>query len=117
MTLNGWAQILFFSLVVLLITKPVGLYLVKVYDGSLRWLAPVERLIYRVIGADPDEDQHWTHYAASVLIFSAVTMLVTYFALRFQHLLPLNPEHLAAVTDRQAFETAASFTTHTNWQS
>ena len=117
MTLNGWAQILFFSLVVLLITKPVGVYLVKVYDGSLRWLAPVERIIYRVIGIDPDEDQHWTRYAASALIFSAVTMLVTYLALRLQHWLPLNPEHLAAVTDRQAFETAASFTTNTNWQS
>ena len=117
MTLNGWAQILLFSLVVFLITKPVGVYLVKVYDGSLRWLAPVERLIYRVIGVDPEEDQHWTHYAASVLIFSAATMLVTYVALRFQHLLPLNPEHLAAVSDRQSFETAASFTTNTNWQS
>ena len=65
MTANGWAQILFFSLVVLLITKPVGLYLVKVYDGSFRWLAPMERFIYRVIGIDPDDDQHWTHYAAS----------------------------------------------------
>ncbi|HZS59105.1 MAG TPA: potassium-transporting ATPase subunit KdpA [Gemmatimonadaceae bacterium] len=117
MTLNGWAQIFFFSVVLLLITKPIGVYLVKVYDGSLRWLAPVERLIYRVIGIDPDEDQHWTHYAASTLILSAVTMLVTYLVLRLQHLLPLNPEHLAAVTDRQSFETAASFTTNTNWQS
>ncbi len=117
MTVNGWAQILFFSLVLLLVTKPVGVYLVKVYDGSLRWLAPVERVIYRVIGIDPDDDQHWTHYAASLLIFSAVTMLVTYIVLRLQHLLPLNPEHLAAVSDRQSFETAASFTTNTNWQS
>jgi len=117
MTVNGWAQILLYSVVVLAITKPVGLYLVKVYDGSFRWLAPVERVIYRVIGVDPEEDQHWTHYAASVLIFSAVTMLVTYVALRVQHLLPLNPEHIAGVTDRQAFETAASFTTNTNWQS
>jgi potassium-transporting ATPase potassium-binding subunit len=117
MTLNGWAQILFYSLVLLLITKPVGVYLVKVYDGSLKWLAPVERLIYRVIGVDPEEDQHWTHYTASVLIFSAVTMLVTYLVLRLQRVLPLNPEHLAAVTDRQSFETAASFTTNTNWQS
>ena len=117
MTLNGWAQILFFSLVVLAVTKPVGLYLVKVYDGSLRWLAPVERLIYHVIGVDPDDDQHWTHYAASVLIFSAATMIVTYLVLRIQHVLPLNPEHRAAVSDRQAFETAASFTTNTNWQS
>jgi K+-transporting ATPase ATPase A chain len=117
MTVNGWAQIGFYCLVLLAVTKPVGLYLVRVYDGTYRWLAPVERVIYRLCGVDPDDDQHWTHYAASLLIFSAATMLVTYLALRLQHLLPLNPEHLAAVTDRQAFETAASFTTNTNWQS
>jgi potassium-transporting ATPase potassium-binding subunit len=116
-TVNGWTQILLFSLVILAVTKPVGVYLVKVYDGSMRWLGPVEHFIYRLIGIDPEEDQHWTHYAASVLIFSAATMLVTYVALRVQNLLPLNPEHLAGVTDRQAFETAASFTTNTNWQS
>jgi potassium-transporting ATPase potassium-binding subunit len=116
-TVNGWTQILVFSLVILAATKPLGIYLVKVYDGSFRWLSPVERAIYRLLGVDPRDDQHWTHYAASALIFSAATMLVTYFALRLQHVLPLNPEHLAAVTDRQAFETAASFTTNTNWQS
>jgi K+-transporting ATPase ATPase A chain len=117
MTINGWLQILFFSLCVLLVAKPLGLYLVKVYDGSLGWLRPFERLIYRVSGVDPDEDQHWTHYAASALIFSAATMLLTYVVLRLQQVLPLNPQHLVAVTDRQAFETSASFTTNTNWQS
>jgi potassium-transporting ATPase potassium-binding subunit len=116
-TVNGWAQILFYCVVLLAITKPVGLYLVRVYDGTYRWLGPVERVIYRISGVDPDEDQHWTHYAASLLIFSAATMLVTYLVLRLQRLLPLNPEQLANVTDRQAFETAASFTTNTNWQS
>jgi K+-transporting ATPase ATPase A chain len=117
MTWNGWLQILVFSGLVLAVTKPVGLYLVRVYDGSLRWLAPVERAIYRLAGVDPDEDQHWTRYAAALLVFSAVSMLVTYVALRLQGHLPLNPFQRPGVVDRQAFETAASFTTNTNWQS
>ncbi|HEX7941059.1 MAG TPA: potassium-transporting ATPase subunit KdpA, partial [Gemmatimonadaceae bacterium] len=117
MTVRGWMQIAVFSLAVLAVAKPLGVYLVRVYDGTFTWLAPAERLIYRVCGVDPIEDQHWTRYAGAVLLFSAVTMLLTYIALRAQHLLPLNPRHLAAVPDRQAFETAASFTTNTNWQS
>jgi K+-transporting ATPase ATPase A chain len=117
MTVNGWLQIACFVLAVLLVTKPLGRYLVAVYEGRVRWLAPVERALYRVAGVDPDEDQHWTAYAAAMLLFSAATMLLTYAALRLQHLLPLNPAGLPAVPDRQAFETAASFTTNTNWQS
>lgn len=117
MTANGWLQILVFALVILTVTKPIGLYMVRVYDGSLRWLAPVERVIYRLCGVDPEDDQHWTRYAAGLLLFSAASMLVTYVALRFQGSLPLNPFHRGAVADRQAFETAASFTTNTNWQS
>lgn len=117
MTANGWFQIIFFSAVLLLVTKPVGSYVARVYDGSARWLAPLERIIYRLCGIDPEEDQHWTRYAAAVLLFSAASMLVTYGALRLQHHLPLNPFHRGAVVDRQAFETAASFTTNTNWQS
>jgi potassium-transporting ATPase potassium-binding subunit len=117
MTTNGWIQIAFFSLAVLLVTKPLGVYLVAVYEGRVRWLGPVERLLYRLGGVDPDEDQHWTRYAGAMLLFSAASMLLTYAALRLQHLLPLNPQGLPAVPDRQAFETAASFTTNTNWQS
>jgi len=117
MTANGWAQIIFFSVVILAFTKPLGLYLAKVYDGSFRFLAVIERPIYRICGVDPEEDQHWTAYAVALLLFSAVTMLVTYVALRAQGALPLNPEHLPGVVDRQAFETASSFTTNTNWQS
>ena len=117
MTTNGWLQIAVFATVVLLLTKPVGLYLVRVFDGSARWLAPLERAIYALCGVVPDEDQHWTRYAASVLIFSAASMLLTYAALRLQAVLPFNPQHLAAVSARQSFETAASFTTNTNWQS
>jgi K+-transporting ATPase ATPase A chain len=117
MTLNGWLQIAFYSVALLLVTKPVGIYILKVYDGSMTWLRPVERLLYRWAGVDQEEDQHWTRYAASMLIFSAVSMLLTYAVLRLQHLLPLNPALRGAVPDRQAFETAASFTTNTNWQS
>ncbi|HEY2377395.1 MAG TPA: potassium-transporting ATPase subunit KdpA [Gemmatimonadaceae bacterium] len=117
MTLNGWLQILFYSACVLLVAKPIGLYLVRVYDGTYKWLAPIERAIYGVCGVDPAEDQHWTRYAAGMLLFSAVSMLLTYVVLRLQGVLPLNPQHLPAVVDRQAFETSASFTTNTNWQS
>ena len=117
MTTSGWVQILLFSIVLLALTKPAGLYLVRVFDGTWQWLAPVERLLYRLAGVSPDEDQHWTRYTAALLCFSALGMLVTYAVLRLQHGLPLNPEHLANVVNRQAFETAASFTTNTNWQS
>jgi K+-transporting ATPase ATPase A chain len=117
MTANGWLQILFYSVLLLALTKPLGVYMVRVYDGSMTWLAPVERAIYRVSGIDPAEDQHWTRYAGGLLLFSVVSMLVTYIALRLQAHLPLNPAGLPAVADRQAFETAASFTTNSNWQS
>jgi K+-transporting ATPase ATPase A chain len=117
MTVNGWLQIAFFALCVLCVAKPLGVYLVNVYDGSFRGLGALERVLYRVSGVDPMEDQHWTRYAAGMLAFSCATMLFTYMALRLQHLLPLNPQHLPAVSDRQAFETSASFTTNTNWQS
>jgi potassium-transporting ATPase potassium-binding subunit len=117
MTANGWLQIAFYSVVLLALTKPMGQYMLKVYDGSMSWLRPVERFIYRISGIDPEEDQHWTQYTVAMLIFSLASMLLTYIVLRLQHVLPLNPQKLAAVVDRQAFETAASFTTNTNWQS
>ena len=117
MTANGWFQILFFSAVLLAVTKPIGIYVLGVYDGSMRWLRPIERVIYAACGIDENEDQHWTRYAASMLMFSAVSMLVTYAVLRLQHFFPLNPFNRDAVSGRQAFETAASFTTNTNWQS
>jgi potassium-transporting ATPase potassium-binding subunit len=117
MTGNGWLQIGIFSLAILLVTKPLGMYLVAVYSGRVRWLAPVERVCYRLARVDPEEDQHWTAYAGGMLLFSAVSLVLTYAVLRLQHLLPLNPQALPAVPDRQAFETAASFTSNTNWQS
>jgi K+-transporting ATPase ATPase A chain len=117
MTTSGWFQIAVFVLLVVAATKPLGMYLVRVFDGSISVLRPVERLVYRSCGIDPAEDQHWTRYAGSMLLFSAASLLFTYLALRLQHLLPLNPQELAALPDRQAFETAVSFTTNTNWQS
>jgi K+-transporting ATPase ATPase A chain len=117
MTTNGWLQIGFYALCLLAVAKPLGLYLVRVYDGTIGWLRPVERVLYRICGVDPSEDQHWTRYAVSMLAFSAVSMVLSYAVFRLQHVLPLNPAGLPAVTDRQAFETAASFTTNTNWQS
>ena len=117
MTANGWLQILFYCVVLLAVTKPMGVYMLKVYDGSYRWLGFLERPIYRICGIDEKEDQHWTDYAVGMLLFSVVTMLVTYVALRLQGMLPLNPQHFPGVVDRQSFETAASFSTNTNWQS
>ncbi|HEV7992133.1 MAG TPA: potassium-transporting ATPase subunit KdpA [Gemmatimonadaceae bacterium] len=117
MTTNGWLQILLFSASILALAKPIGWYLAAVYEGRVRWLAPIERALYVASGVNAEEDQHWTRYTASMLLFSLVTMLLTYAALRLQHLLPLNPQGFPGVTDRQSFETAASFTTNTNWQS
>jgi potassium-transporting ATPase potassium-binding subunit len=117
MTANGWLQILLFSVVILAVAKPLGIYLVRVFDGSSGWLSALERPIYRVCGIRPSEEQHWTQYAGAMLFFSVASMLLTYVVLRLQAVLPLNPAHLPAVTERQAFETAASFTTNTNWQS
>jgi K+-transporting ATPase ATPase A chain len=117
MTTNGWLQILLYAAILALLTKPLGMYMTSVYDGKMRWLGFIERPIYRICGIKPDEDQHWTLYAANLLIFSLFGMLLSYAVFRLQAVLPLNPAGLPAVTDRQSFETAASFTTNTNWQS
>jgi K+-transporting ATPase ATPase A chain len=117
MTINGWLQVLLFSLVVLAVAKPLGVYLVRVFDGSVGWLRVIEHPVYRLCGVDASEDQHWTHYAGAMLLFSLASMLLTYLVLRLQAILPLNPAHMPPVPNRQAFETAASFTTNTNWQS
>jgi K+-transporting ATPase ATPase A chain len=120
MTVNGWLQIGLYALVVLLLTKPVGLYLYRVYEGRSRPLArvlgPLERLLYRLSGVDPEKEQDWKGYAISMLAFSALGLLVTYLIERLQGVLPLNPNALAAVPPDLAFNTAASFTTNTNWQ-
>ena len=121
MNTSGWLQLAFFSIVLLALTKPMGLYLVRVLDANGRTfldpvLKPVERLIYRLAGIDPAKEQDWKGYAVSVLIFSLVGLLLTYLILRLQYLLPLNPQGFSGVAGDLAFNTAASFTTNTNWQ-
>jgi K+-transporting ATPase ATPase A chain len=121
MTSNGWLQIAVFFGVILLAAKPMGLYMARVYEGKRTWLDPVlgpmERLLYRLTGVDPNTEMRWTEYAGAMLIFSLMTLLLTYAVERLQHAIPLwNPQHLAAVEPYLAWNTAASFTTNTNWQ-
>jgi K+-transporting ATPase ATPase A chain len=120
MTANGWLQIALYALVILALTRPVGIYLHRVFEGDRqplpRVFGPVERLLYRLCGVDPRREQTWTGYAAAMLVFSGLTMAVTYAILRLQHALPWNPQGLAPVEPALAFNTAASFTTNTNWQ-
>ncbi len=119
-TLNGVLQVLLYLFLVLLLTKPLGLYLYKVFNGERTWLSPVvvpiERLFYRLCGINPEEEQKWTGYVIAMLVFSVVGMLLTYLILRTQQWLPFNPQGLGPVEPRLAFNTAASFTTNTNWQ-
>jgi len=129
MTAIGWVQITLYCLILLALTKPMGLYMARVFEGERTWLdpvlGPVERVLYRLFGVDPQEEMRWTTYAFAVLIFSLVTMLLTYVLLRLQGVLPLNPMHFntahapsygTPMTPDLAFNTAASFTTNTNWQ-
>jgi potassium-transporting ATPase potassium-binding subunit len=120
MTLNGWLQILFFLLVVFLVTPPLGGFMARVFTRRHTWLDPVarpiERLIYRLTGVDETREMRWTEYAVSVLLFSVVSMLVLYAMQRLQGILPFNPQGFGAVPPDLAFNTAASFTTNTNWQ-
>jgi potassium-transporting ATPase potassium-binding subunit len=119
-TLNGWLQILFFLLAVFLVTMPLGSYMARVFTGQRTWLdsmmRPVERLVYRLTGVNETHEMRWTEYAISILLFSAVSMLTLYLMQRLQSSLPFNPQGFAGVAPDLAFNTAASFTTNTNWQ-
>lgn len=121
MTANGWFQILLFLLIIFLITKPVGIYIARVFQRERTFMDPVmrplERLLYRLTGVDETQEMPWTEYAICMLLFSLVSMLVLYAMERLQAYLPLNPQHFGAVAPAHlAFNTAASFTTNTNWQ-
>jgi K+-transporting ATPase ATPase A chain len=121
MTLNGWLQIVVFIALIFAITKPLGVFMARVFAREKTFLDPVlrpiERLIYRVTGVDESHEMRWTEYATTMLVFSAVSMLVLYLIQRIQGMLPFNPQHFAAVTPAHlAWNTAASFTTNTNWQ-
>jgi K+-transporting ATPase ATPase A chain len=121
MTSNGWIQIFVFLAVILAITKPLGVFMARVFSGERTFLDPVARpiesLLYRVTGVDEGHEMRWTEYAFAMLLFSGTSMLLLYLLERTQHLLPwLNPQKFAAVPPVLAFNTAASFTTNTNWQ-
>ncbi|MGO9319057.1 MAG: potassium-transporting ATPase subunit KdpA [Terracidiphilus sp.] len=121
MSVNGWLQFAVFSLILLASVRPVGIYLARVLEGERTWLTPVlrpvERLIYKLCGIKADKEMNWREYAYAVLGFSAVTLLLTYGLERLQNFFPWNPQNLAAVGPDLAWDTAASFTTNTNWQS
>jgi K+-transporting ATPase ATPase A chain len=120
-TTNGWLQIVTFFLLVLLATKPLGLYMARVFEGRRTLLdpllVPVEKLLYRMTRVDREEEMRWTEYGMAMLLFSFVTMLLTYGVERAQHILPWNPQKLPGVSPALAWNTAVSFTTNTNWQS
>lgn len=116
-----WLQLALFVAALALITKPMGLYLLRVLDANGRtWLDPIlkplERLTYRVMGVQPDREHDWKAYTFAMLVFSLVSCLFTYGILRLQHLLPLNPQGFGPMSPDLAFNTSVSFTTNTNWQ-
>jgi K+-transporting ATPase ATPase A chain len=120
MTSNGLLQLLVYLVLLVAVTPPLGIYMTRIFAGERTLLTPVlrplERLIYRICRIDEGEEQHWTDYAVAMLLFSAVSMLVLYALERLQAFLPANPQHLGGVEPALAFNTAASFTTNTNWQ-
>ncbi len=122
MTANGWFQILLFFLVVLAVTKPMGVFMARVFSRERTFLdpvlRPVEKLLYKLTGVNENHEMRWTEYSISMLLFSAISMLVLYLLQRVQHSFPavVNPQGFANVPPDLAFNTAASFTTNTNWQ-
>jgi K+-transporting ATPase ATPase A chain len=122
MTSIGLLQIFLFFLVLLALTKPLGAYMARLFEGERTFLHPVvrplERLVYKLCGVDESNEQHWTHYAGSLLAFSLAGILLTYLIQRVQGILPFNPQGFGGklITPDLAFNTAASFGTNTNWQ-
>ncbi|MGA2909631.1 MAG: potassium-transporting ATPase subunit KdpA, partial [Terracidiphilus sp.] len=120
MSANGWLQFAIYSVILLLTVRPVGIYMTRVLEGERTWLDPVfrpfERLIYKLCGVKADNEMNWREYAFAMLGFSAVGLVLTYAIERLQYYLPWNPQHLTGVGSDLAFNTAASFTTNTNWQ-
>jgi len=120
MTANGWIQILLFLGLIFAFTKPLGVFMARVFNRERTFLdpiaRPVERLLYRVTGVDENHEMRWTEYAVAMLMFSGASMLVLYLIERVQQWLPWNPQKFGAVAQDLAFNTAASFTTNTNWQ-
>ncbi len=120
MTAIGWFQIFVFIAAIVAVTRPLGVFMFRVFESETapfpRVLGRFERLIYRLSGVDPKKEQSWKEYTFALLAFSLFSLVVTYLFQRLQHLLPFNPQHLGAVEQTSSFNTAASFTTNTNWQ-
>jgi K+-transporting ATPase ATPase A chain len=120
MTANGWFQIFLLLGVVFAVTKPLGIFMTRVFNREKTFLDPVlrpiEKLVYRLTGVDDKHEMRWTEYAFAMLLFSGVSMALLYLIQRTQHWLPFNPQKMANVPQALAFNTAASFTTNTNWQ-
>jgi K+-transporting ATPase ATPase A chain len=116
----AWMEIALYLAVLLLAVRPLGAYMAKVLAGERTWLTPVlgplERLCYRLSGVDPGQEMGWKRYAVAMMVFNLAGLFVVYALQRLQHLLPLNPQKLGAVTPDSAFNTAVSFATNTNWQ-
>ena len=121
MTMSGWIQIALFSAIVIALTKPLGGYMTRVFNGERTLLSPllrpVERALYGLSGVNEKEDQHWLVYAGAMLAFSMAGFVSLYALQRLQALLPFNPQGFAAVGEHLAFNTSVSFVTNTNWQS
>jgi potassium-transporting ATPase potassium-binding subunit len=121
MTFDGWIQIALFCVVIVLLVKPLGGYMTRIFAGERTFLSPalgpVERVFYRMSGVDERSEQNWLSYAVSMLLFNLAGFLTLYALMRFQALLPFNPADQSAVEESLAFNTAMSFTTNTNWQS
>jgi len=119
-TANGWFQILLFLLAVFLLTKPLGIFIARVFSGEKTFLdaalRPIEKLIYRLAGVDENHEMRWTEYTIAMLLFSGISMTLLYLIERTQRWLPWNPQKFGNVDPALAFGTAASFTTNTNWQ-
>ncbi len=122
MTSSGWLQIFVFFAILLALTKPMGTFMARLFEGERTWMhpvvRPVERLVYRLSAVDETAEQHWTHYAGSLLAFSLAGILLTYLIQRIQGWLPFNPQSFGGklITPDLAFNTAVSFGTNTNWQ-
>jgi K+-transporting ATPase ATPase A chain len=120
MTINGWAQIALFSVIVILITRPLGGYMTRVFNGERTFLSPilrpVERAVYWCCGVNEKEEQHWLTYAVALLFFSVAGFVSLYALQRLQWYLPFNPQGQTGVAPDLAFNTSVSFITNTNWQ-
>lgn len=120
MTFNGIVQIIVFLSILILSAKPLGIYVARIFENKPvvlnKWFLPVERLIYRLCGINPEEEMTWKTYAFAMMAFNIIGLLIVYLLQRFQHFLPLNPTGVPVVSPDSAFNTAVSFATNTNWQ-